>query len=447
MAALDSLTEFNGILDEWITNDYRSRNDNNSVIVVLSKLSEIIERETEEFYKMDPDPFDDRHPGRSNPTCTLGHLMKALFKNDNFMNKLVNSYLLGLHRNLELQTSACRLLLDVLPGLEVGIVFVETEGIMRPLLQWAENAEEPLRSYATGLLAGAMEVQDVAVDYKDENHHLVLVFLRRLHDLKTQMENENEQKIKLHERPFGEFSGSLNKSGIHPSMSPRRLGYIPTSSANVKVTSPNVKVTSPNAKVTSPNAKVTSPNAKVTPPNKIIECAMDGMSMPPNVSPTKDNVSPHLKEIYDPDTEISNNSWLEQQPYVIGSYSMHPLTTSMKQRLILQYLTPLAEYQELLSAAFENNALDLIFYYIDSKRNPDGRLALEALKYLATLLCHKKFSVEFLQMNGVHKLLDVYRPSISAVGVSLCLYYLSYFEDAMERVCLLPEHILSKVVR
>ena len=93
------------------------------------------------------------------------------------------------------------------------------------------------------------------------------------------MENENEQKIKLHERPFGEFSGSLNKSGIHPSMSPRRLGYIPTSSANVKVT---------------------SPNAKVTPPNKIIECAMDGMSMPPNVSPTKDNVSPHLKEIYDP---------------------------------------------------------------------------------------------------------------------------------------------------
>jgi hypothetical protein len=40
-------------------------------------------------------------------------------------------------------------------------------------------------------------------------------------------------------------------------------------------------------------------------------------------------------------------------------------------------------------------------------------------------------------MNGVHKLLDVYRPSISAVGVSLCLYYLSYFEDAMERVNML----------
>ena len=27
--------------------------------------------------------------GRSSPTCTLGHLMKALFKNDNFMNKVI----------------------------------------------------------------------------------------------------------------------------------------------------------------------------------------------------------------------------------------------------------------------------------------------------------------------------------------------------------------------
>jgi len=29
-------------------------------------MSEIIERETEAYYKMDPDPFDDRHPGKFN---------------------------------------------------------------------------------------------------------------------------------------------------------------------------------------------------------------------------------------------------------------------------------------------------------------------------------------------------------------------------------------------
>jgi len=55
-------------------------------------------------------------------------------------------------------------------------------------------------------------------------------------------------------------------------------------------------------------------------------------------------------------------------------------------------------------------------------------------QYLATLLCHKKFTIEFLQREGVQRLLRVYRPSIAATGVALCLYYLSYFEDAMERV-------------
>ena len=41
---------------------------------------------------MDPDPFDDRHPGRAVPTCALGHLMKTLFKNEDFMNKVKKSF-------------------------------------------------------------------------------------------------------------------------------------------------------------------------------------------------------------------------------------------------------------------------------------------------------------------------------------------------------------------
>ena len=55
-------------------------------------------------------------------------------------------------------------------------------------------------------------------------------------------------------------------------------------------------------------------------------------------------------------------------------------------------------------------------------------------QYLAALLCHKKFAVEFIQEGGVERLLEVYRPSVAATGVSMCLYYLAYFEDAMERV-------------
>lgn len=34
------------------------------VFYVLCRISELIERETAEYHKADPDPFDDRHPGQ-----------------------------------------------------------------------------------------------------------------------------------------------------------------------------------------------------------------------------------------------------------------------------------------------------------------------------------------------------------------------------------------------
>lgn len=55
-------------------------------------------------------------------------------------------------------------------------------------------------------------------------------------------------------------------------------------------------------------------------------------------------------------------------------------------------------------------------------------------QYLASLLLHKKFAAEFVAHGGVQKLLDIPRPSMAATGVSLCLYYLAYNQDAMERV-------------
>lgn len=46
-------------------------------------------------------------------------------------------------------------------------------------------------------------------------------------------------------------------------------------------------------------------------------------------------------------TELSNSSWSEMSPWVIGTnYHLYPLTPAIEQKLILQYLTPLGEYQE-----------------------------------------------------------------------------------------------------
>lgn len=36
--------------------------------VCFHRISELMERETLEFYKSDPDPFDDRHPGSLPPS-------------------------------------------------------------------------------------------------------------------------------------------------------------------------------------------------------------------------------------------------------------------------------------------------------------------------------------------------------------------------------------------
>jgi len=44
--------------------------------------------------------------------------------------------------------------------------------------------------------------------------------------------------------------------------------------------------------------------------------------------------------------EGSNSCWAEIEPFVIGTYPMFPLTVEMQQRLILHYLQPMGEYQE-----------------------------------------------------------------------------------------------------
>ena len=49
--------------------------------------------------------------------------------------------------------------------------------------------------------------------------------------------------------------------------------------------------------------------------------------------------------------ELSNSSWSETSPWVIGTnYHLFPLTPGVQQRIIFQYLTPLGEYQEVCFA-------------------------------------------------------------------------------------------------
>uniref|UniRef100_T1KIJ0 DDB1- and CUL4-associated factor 1 n=2 Tax=Tetranychus urticae TaxID=32264 RepID=T1KIJ0_TETUR len=326
------------------------------------------------------------------------------------MNRLVNDYLM--HRDdVELQTHSCRLMLDILPGLETSVVFKETEGLVNKLYEMVRVAKEPLKSYATGLLAAAMDVQDIAIENKDQNMQLVPIMLQRLNELKDSKReptiNENDEtgssdSLNMNSSPKSDSNSISNSNGIAGSNSGSEIKSIKRSHEGTSK-SPSLK-----------RRRVSSPLIILSPSTVNSEC--------------------------------SNSSWADIEPYMIGSFQMYPLTPEMQQRFIFQYLTPIGDYQEILVHVFANDALSIIKHYINLEKNHDVRVAFEALKYLASLLCHKKFAIEFLNGGGLELLLQVYRPSVAATGVSICLYYLGYNEDAMEKICVLPRHILSDLV-
>uniref|UniRef100_A0A4W4ERL9 DDB1- and CUL4-associated factor 1 n=1 Tax=Electrophorus electricus TaxID=8005 RepID=A0A4W4ERL9_ELEEL len=405
--SVDSKAELTALLEQWEREQQGSTQD---LVNILTKISELVERETEEYHKADPDPFDDRHPGRADPECMLGHLLKILFKNDDFMNALVNSYVMT-SRESPLNTAACRLLLNIMPGLETAVVFQEKEGIVERLFKWAREAEQPLRIYGTGLLAGAMENQDIAANYREENSVLVPLMLQRLRELQEK-DSENRKDLK---RP-----------------SPR------------KCLEPLLPVDEEAVDGEFVPGAASSPS-----PVRPSEGTRDWRkrSERENGRKAKQKLNFSVPEPERSFSELSNSSWSEMSPWVIGNnYHLYPLTPGIEQRLILQYLTPLGEYQELLAVFMQLGARELLMHYMDLKQTNDVQLTFEALKYLASLLLHKKFAAEFVAHCGVQKLLEIPRPSMAATGVSLCLYYLAYNQDAMERVCMLPHSLLAEVV-
>nr|XP_014341962.1 PREDICTED: protein VPRBP isoform X2 [Latimeria chalumnae] len=455
---VDSKAELTALLEQW----EREQASGQDMVPILTRISELIEKETEVYHKADPDPFDDRHPGRADPECMLGHLLKILFKNDDFMNALVNSYVMTSREPL-LNAAACRLLLDIMPGLETAVVFQEKEGIVENLFKWAREAEQPLRTYATGLLAGAMENQDIAANYREENLQLVPLMLNRLRELQEQdltcrgpsprkfhsepllPLDEEAQDVDFVEKPVdGEHEESLGETELSFQLNSARKSRSTVNST----------------------AKAASEGMEEWKEKSGKRMERD------SVRKTKQKLSYLNSDTDRIFSELSNSSWSEMSPWVIGTnYTLYPLTPAIEQRLILQYLTPLGEYQEvtcfpyfstkqgrkynllkirkhteLLAVFMQLGARELLMYYIDLKQTNDVQLSFEALKYLASLLLHKKFAAEFVGHGGVQKLLEIPRPSMAATGVSLCLYYLAYIQDAMERVCMLPSSVLIDIV-
>lgn len=246
---------------------------------------------------------------------------------------------------------------------------VSNEQLINRLYDWAENGAEPLRSYATGLLGAAMDIQDIAIAFRDQNIRMLPLLLRRLRNLQVE--------YKLH----GNISSTI--------------------STEIEETSCYTQ----------------------TPVEEIEHAIMEDHHSAEN---SRSNMY---------DENINRHMIL-----------LHPPTIATSQMLILRYLTPMGEYQEFLPYIFEHDAMDIIFNFIDKVNPKDLCLAFEALKYLASLLCHKKCCIEFLSKNGIQKLLKLPRQSTTATGIAIALYYIAYCEEAMERICSMTPRLISELV-
>lgn len=79
-----------------------------------------------------------------------------------------------------------------MPGLETSAVFqVSNDHLINRLYHWVENAEEPLKSYATGLLGAAMDIQEIAIAYREQNVRLLPILLQRLKQTQVYVEDNS----------------------------------------------------------------------------------------------------------------------------------------------------------------------------------------------------------------------------------------------------------------
>ncbi|KAM7401544.1 hypothetical protein PAMP_016851 [Pampus punctatissimus] len=411
---VDAKADLAKLLDEW---EEAQQGTTEDLVSILTRISELIERETGDYHKADPDPFDDRHPGRADPECMLGQILKMLFRNDDFTNAvrtLLDTYIMT-SRELSLNTAACRLLQNIMPGLETAVVFQEKEGLVEMLFTWAREAERPLCVYATGLLARAMSNQEVAASYREENAQLVPIMIQRLCVLQSEdaksrlnppetlqnlpqdpqvegtqtsnMTTDRHDKME-EEEDVGEEEGRKERDGesSRPTLKAKfrslsRLGSAQknggcsssSSSSSTRLIPDFVYQASP---------AVAAEDRQGGRGGKRQAVKENGRKAKQKLNFTSScRTEEEEKERSDViEQQAGSASWSEMSSMVIGSdYRLLPLSPAMEQRLILQYLTPLGDYQELLAVFMQLDTRVLLMNYIDLRQTQDVQLIFDAL--------------------------------------------------------------------
>lgn len=271
-----------------------------------------------------------------------------------------------------------------------------------------------------------MEGQDIAVAFRDQNVKFLPIMLNKLRKLQMNDQNiqQNIQQIKI--ETTSDMDIDMKTENIDKSPSTSKMNIVSSGEPTV------------HSYLERPFAHLGGGSAPSSPESHAASTNSTSSSILNKFKNTT-----NLSTIVQSDSSQQNNQDKNGYRYMIP---IHPLTPATSQMLILRYLTPIGEYQEFLPIIFEQNVMELIMGYIQNLDAKDTCLAFEALKYLASLLCHKKFSLEFISNGGLDILLKVPRPSMASTGVSIALYYLAYCEDAMVRICQMSQKLVSELV-
>lgn len=270
----------------------------------------------------------------------------------------------------------------------------EHDNLIQRLYNWAEDSAEPLRSYATGLLGAAMEVQDIAVGFREQNTRLVTLMLKRLHALQADSRCTINGRLENPALVNGGTDIKCSSKSV-----PEELNAAAAAAATTTATA-TIAIASTSNGSEKPDGATVVEDVDLTRPFAHLGGGSEPSS-PEVRSPKLNGAMTKFKNTINLSTLFECSQQSSDCKYVRNTIPIHPATLETSQMLTLRYLTSMGEYQEFLGQVFEHNAMQLIFQYIDSLDPKNTCLAFEALKYLASLLCHKKFSLEFINNGGL----------------------------------------------
>ncbi|OON18521.1 LisH [Opisthorchis viverrini] len=157
-------------------------------VPLLISLAELLEEQINIFFSTDPDPFDDRHPLRTDSSCDLGQILRLLSTHEAFLERITYVYLVGSNDPADrLVVAASRLLCAMRLG--VTLSFTLDDEIPVVVQRLTVFADQLKRELATGnhlwttilfnILLAAPSRQDLGMNNLLGSFHL--------HNLTTEM--------------------------------------------------------------------------------------------------------------------------------------------------------------------------------------------------------------------------------------------------------------------